>query len=123
MKCLTCNQTELTGKQTKFCSRKCHNQHGNIKHQNYQLQQERGLKRKIELIRYKGGSCNVCGYKKNISGLVFHHNNPDIKEFQLSLRECSNNSIQTLLKEVEGCQLLCHICHNELHYPHLSDLL
>ena len=33
----------------------------------YTKQNERGLKRKLELIKYKGCKCEKCGYDKNIS--------------------------------------------------------
>jgi len=47
--CVIC-KIPLSGKQLRYCSRKCHNACGNAKHQNYIKQQERGLKRKIQLL-------------------------------------------------------------------------
>ena len=59
MNCNTCNIEFLPSKSTqKFCSRKCKNQNTNTKHQNYQAQQERGLKNRLHLIKLKGNKCS-----------------------------------------------------------------
>ena len=116
IKCVVCSKT-LSGRQAKYCSRKCHNKHGNIKHQNYASQQKRGLKRKINLVERKGGKCELCGYQYNYSALSFHHSNPATKNFGLDLRACSNHKWETLLEESNKCQLLCLNCHANLHHP------
>ncbi len=116
MNCQICNK-KLKGLQTKFCCRKCQNQSGNQKHQDYAAQRARGKKRKLELITQAGGSCNICGYKKNYSALVFHHLNPKMKDIRLDLRSLSNNSMETIQNEISKCQLLCHNCHSEIHHP------
>lgn len=95
---------------------------------NYDKQNERALKRKMELIEYKGGKCEKCGYDKNLSALEFHHINPSEKEFQIDSRHISNTSIVRLKKEINKCMLLCSNCHKEIHYPkydksNLDDLL
>lgn len=119
MNCKTCNK-DLKGKQTKFCSRKCQNRDTNTRFQTYNAQQERGLSRKRTLVQRRGGSCEVCGYKKNLSSLVFHHVNPKEKNFNLDMRVLSNNSIETIEEEFNKCVLMCHNCHNEHHHPELS---
>ena len=86
----------------------------------YRKQKERALKRKIELIEYKGGKCIKCGYDKNISALDFHHIDKETKEFELDARKLSNTHINKLKEEVEKCVLLCANCHRELHHPHLD---
>lgn len=116
LKCLTC-QTDLIGKQTKFCSRKCRNTSTNLKFQNYQSQQKRGHDRKKRLINMLGGKCEICSYNKNFAALCFHHKDPTEKEQPLTIRECSNNTWETLLNEAKKCKLLCHNCHMELHFP------
>lgn len=88
---------------------------------NYVKQQERAIKRKIELIEYKGGKCEKCGYKKNFTALEFHHINPKEKEFQLDSRHLSNTRIEKLKNEVDKCILLCSNCHRELHYPEYNE--
>lgn len=117
MNCIICNK-KLTNRQKLFCSTKCKN----IKHQNYKSQSERGKLRRSEFINLKGGKCLICGYNKNNAALSFHHTEDNDKEFKLSIRECSNNSIETLLKELEKCILLCANCHMELHYPHYNNI-
>ena len=122
---LTCQAPEcntvLSGKQRKYCSRKCKNGMSNNKFQNYEAQKARGLARKKEIIISKGGKCMTCGYNKNLAGLCFHHREDHTKDISLDARHLSNNSMKTILKELEKCDLLCHICHMELHYPDLSN--
>ena len=62
----------------------------------------------------------MCGYKKNYAGLIFHHKNPEDKDFGLDSRKCANSSLEKLLKELEKCILLCHNCHMETHHPDLD---
>lgn len=116
MKCTIC-KTLLKGRQTKYCSRKCHNQSGNKKHQDYACQQLRGRERKIKLVNDFGGECEICGYNRNYAALTFHHIEPSKKSFPLDLRHCSNKSWDSLLLESKKCQLLCIRCHVELHHP------
>lgn len=82
---------------------------------NYDKQCERALKRKLELIEYKGGKCECCGYDKNIAAFEFHHLNPELKSFQLDSRRLSNTKIESLIKEADKCILLCANCHREEH--------
>lgn len=86
----------------------------------YPRQKERGLKRKMELIEYKGGKCEICGYNKNIAALQFHHINPDEKEFKLDVRKLSNNKMENIYKEVDKCMLLCANCHSEIHHKDME---
>ena len=95
---------------------------------NYKKQCERALKRKLELIEYKGGKCEKCGYDKNIAAFDFHHINPEDKDFQLDARHLSNTNIKKLIQESDKCILLCANCHREIHNSkydkdNLSNLL
>lgn len=87
----------------------------------YEKQRERAIKRKLELIKLKGGKCEKCGYSKNISALEFHHIDPSTKEFNLDERHLSNTTIEKILKESDKCILVCSNCHKEIHYPHLGE--
>lgn len=118
MKCVVCNK-ELNEKQKKYCSVNCKRKSANNKYQDYKRQQERGRERRQKLINLKGGCCEKCGYKRNWAGLSFHHLEPSKKSFKIDLRNCSNRSWDSLLKEAEKCQLLCLICHVEVHNPDL----
>jgi RNA polymerase-binding transcription factor DksA len=86
----------------------------------YTRQKERGLKRKLELINYKGGKCEKCGYNKNIAALQFHHINPDEKTIKLDSRVMSASKMEDLYREVDKCVLLCANCHAETHYQDME---
>jgi len=116
MKCLNCSKA-LKGRQKKYCSRDCKNKDYNQSYQSYVAQQKRGRDRKLELIKLKGSSCQICGYAKNYAALEFHHTNPKEKSFQLDLRSLSNRRWELILEELKKCQLLCSNCHAELHNP------
>ena len=128
LKCLKCDKELITG-QRKFCSNVCkcsYNYEHNKEEYNentYMKQKERGVSRKIELIKLLGGKCDICAYNKNIASLVFHHIDPSTKLFSLEMREMSSRPFDVLCKEVNKCRLLCANCHNELHYPDLAILL
>jgi len=84
---------------------------------NYTKNKNRGIERKLFFIKQLGGKCSNCGYNRNYSALTFHHKNPNEKESGLDLRKMSGYSFNKLQIEVNKCQLLCHNCHMELHYP------
>lgn len=75
---------------------------------------------KHQLILYKGGKCQICGYDKCEGALHFHHKDSDQKEFEISKKY--NNGyfdMQKLKQEVDKCQLLCANCHAEKHFQQL----
>lgn len=111
--CNFCNK-KLRGKQRKWCSKSCRLKTSNAKFQSYKAQQERGTYRKQEAIDRRGGGCERCGYKKSRHALTFHHLRD--KEMSLDLRSFSNNSVETISKELVKCRLLCMNCHMEEHY-------
>jgi len=113
--CIVC-QKSLVRQQTKFCSVLCKNRY----HQTYIKQRLKGIENKKELIAQFGGKCEVCGYRKNLAVLSFHHVDPDTKEFKLDLRHLSNNNWTKILREARKCRLLCANCHLELHHPELD---
>lgn len=117
--CVICNK-QLIGRQRSFCSRKCKDRHGSINNPSYLRHKHRGLKRKLKLIELKGGCCQKCGYNKNIASLTFHHIDPKLKLFSIQARNISNYNFQKVLAEVDKCDLLCHNCHHETHYPDLD---
>ena len=70
--------------------------------------------KKLKLIKYKGETCEKCGYKSSFpSAFCFHHPNPENKEIGIA----SNMQIkmEDLKKEVDKCNLLCVRCHAEIH--------
>ncbi|EKE21567.1 MAG: hypothetical protein ACD_7C00187G0005 [uncultured bacterium] len=110
--CIVCNKF-LIGRQTKYCSPTCKNK----TNQSYNLQQARGWRRKKLAVKKLGGCCSICGYKKNLSALTFHHKNPTKKYFQLDIRSLSNRNQAVINTEIDKCILVCSNCHAELHYP------
>jgi hypothetical protein len=113
--CLVCGN-QLSGRQSRFCSIACKNDY----HQGYATQRRRGLARKLELVKIKGGRCSICGYHTNLSALTFHHLDPAMKDFKLDMRSMSNRKLEPTLSELEKVILVCANCHAELHNPHLD---
>jgi hypothetical protein len=72
-------------------------------------------KKKKELIEYKGGKCQKCGYNKDCpTAYAFHHRDPKTKNFGIGSRGLCR-SIKDLKNETDKCDLLCVRCHAELH--------
>ena len=65
-------------------------------------------------LEYKGGKCALCGYKKSVRSLSFHHIDPSKKDFGLSSRGFTRSWEKTLI-ELDKCILLCMNCHMEVH--------
>ena len=114
--CSSCS-LDLSGRQTKFCSRQCKNNDTTNRHPSYVAQQRRGRKRKTSLVDRMGGCCSKCGYRRNFSALEFHHIVPSKKKFHLDLRSLSNRNWRVILVESAKCELLCSNCHKETHNP------
>lgn len=68
---------------------------------------------KVKAIEYKGGRCELCGYKKCPRALCFHHRNPSEKDFIISGNH--SRKWEVIRKELDKCVLLCHNCHMETH--------
>lgn len=117
MKCIKCGN-KLTGKQTRFCSRKCNGRYTNGWFNTAKKQKKKGIDRKLELMKMLGKiECIKCGYRKNLACLSFHHKNPKEKEFGLDQRICSMYSMKRLINEAKKCDVLCMNCHTEHHNP------
>lgn len=112
--CIHCD-APLTNRKTRFCSKTCKSR-WHMKWENCKEHKTmKGIRRKYEIIKERGGKCEVCGYNKNMAGITFHHIDPEIKSFTLDLRSLSNRSMSSILEEVEKCRILCHSCHAEEH--------
>ena len=112
--CIVCG-ARLHGRQSRFCSIICKNKLS----QSYSAQKKRGIKRKLELIKSRGGKCTICDYHKNLAALTFHHVD-ETKMFKLDMRSLSNRTLDSVLAEVSKCTLVCQNCHAELHNKHLD---
>jgi len=120
--CIACN-SELTGRQRRFCSLRCKNMDTNHRHQSYVSQQARGLRRKLLLLEEAGSRCTQCGYNRNLAALTWHHLRPEDKSFALDMRSMSNRSEREIRGEIKKCIVLCTNCHAELHFPQLDTTL
>jgi len=71
-------------------------------------------KLKLQLITYKGGKCERCGYDKieYPRAFAFHHKNPKEKDFTISAKV---TTFEKCKNEADKCLLLCHRCHSEIH--------
>lgn len=119
--CIICN-SELTGKQNKYCSGSCKakGHYDNIKNQTNSTysQFKRGFTRKLALVYRAGGKCKECGYNENVAALEFHHQHD--KKFPLDTRNLSNRKWEDILIEADKCVLMCGRCHTEHHNPQLK---
>jgi hypothetical protein len=66
-------------------------------------------KRRLRAIEYLGNKCLDCGYSKNPDGLEFDHIQP--RNGRISLL-AMNRSWESLVKELNKCELVCGTCHN-----------
>jgi len=67
------------------------------------------------LIEYKKGKiCAVCG-ENYASCLDFHHNSPKEKAGTISDLVAKGYSIETILREIQKCTVLCKNCHVKIH--------
>ncbi len=76
--------------------------------------------RKQMIVDLLGGECQICGYSKCISNLVFHHISD--KSFQLDSRRFQY-SMKVLWPEIRKCTLICHNCHGEVHANMIDESL
>ena len=83
---------------------------------------EKRKRYKKELVEYKGGKCEICGYDKCISALEFHHKDSSKKDFGISESSFSR-SLESLKEEADKCILVCANCHRELHEKEREEIL
>jgi hypothetical protein len=78
----------------------------------YTKSRRKNLKQK--LVNKFGGSCGECDYNDCLSALVFHHTNPEEKEFGVTT--ClTTRSWEKVVEEAKKCKLLCSNCHKKNH--------
>lgn len=64
------------------------------------------------LVGEAGGCCAVCGYKRCIVNLHFHHVDRVRKSFGISV--ANGKSIAAYREELKKCVLVCANCHGEI---------
>jgi transposase len=72
-------------------------------------------RRKVKeiLVAEAGGACGICGYRRFIGALEFHHRDPAEKSFALSHLGLAR-SLERARAEARKCVLLCSNCHAEV---------
>ena len=85
----------------------------------YTFQKQRWKDRKLKVIEIMGGKCFLCNYKKNVAALELHHLDPVQKDYQWT--QLRQMKWETIMEEIQKCQLLCANCHREQHYPEETD--
>ena len=104
------NYNEMTDEQKKEFNKKTSN--------NIKIRRHLRKKRLVELY---GGKCIKCNYDKNLRNLVFHHKDPQQKNFEINAYSIGAKPWDKLIEEANKCELMCHICHNDYHYPEGLD--
>lgn len=77
-------------------------------------QKDMCAERRTRLTQYK--TSKGCLYCPETDGccLDFHHRDPNQKDFDLAAK-LNSRSWQTVLKEIEKCDVVCANCHRKLH--------
>jgi hypothetical protein len=65
------------------------------------------------LVDEAGGCCRLCGYRRCVGALQFHHLDPAQKSFGLA-SDGVTRGIQAAREEARKCVLLCANCHAEI---------
>jgi predicted HNH restriction endonuclease len=87
-----------------------------LHHDEYLIKESSTRNNKKIFLEIKGTLCELCGYDKCNSSLVFHHVNPDEKEFRLAeIKIKFDTNVEKIMNELNKCQLLCQNCHQEIH--------
>lgn len=119
--CDILNKRATKGRLKKWCSNSCRqrwrykNDSIIVNRNTYTEQKARGYLNKWKALQYKGGKCQQCGEDRPAT-LCFHHREPSQKKLKLDGRTFANRKWETIKEEVDKCDILCHNCHNILHY-------
>lgn len=73
--------------------------------------------KKLEAVAVKGGKCERCEFD-HPAALQFHHRDPETKMFDITSKTLSmprKFPWETILTEIEKCDLLCANCHAVEH--------
>jgi transposase len=73
----------------------------------------RRRKVKAILVGEAGGACCICGYRRNMRALHFHHVEPSQKRHEINAKGVAI-ALEKLRVEARKCVLLCSNCHAEV---------
>ena len=112
------------GKRSGIC-RECKREYDREYHKNrtksskehkVEMQKKRRDKNRLEFLEIKSNlSCKICGESRTPT-LDFHHRDPSKKDRAIGDMSRGSFSIESVLKEIEKCDVLCSNCHRMLHY-------
>jgi len=78
---------------------------------------ERRRETKIDVVKYKGGSCKVCGLRcASVEVYDFHHTYGSKEACISNLLRTRSMDDKDLIEELDKCMLICRNCHRTLHY-------
>lgn len=66
--------------------------------------------------------CVACGETKPWR-LAFHHRDPAEKDVEVSVMVANHRSRECIMREVEKCDVVCHICHSDIHHEQNRSLV
>jgi hypothetical protein len=66
-------------------------------------------------VNYLGSKCVSCGFEDNINALVFHHKEPESKDFGIA-DKLNKYSWKRIQAELDKCILMCEICHRSIEF-------
>ncbi|MDE5830522.1 MAG: hypothetical protein K2H53_02325 [Clostridia bacterium] len=112
--CEICEKTFDTDSYTRIYCYECSGESTRTEYQS-RKHQKTILRRnmKLQAIKLLGGECSICGYKKCVDALEFHHKDPKEKDFKLGAG--NTMSWKEYKKEASKCILVCSNCHKEIH--------
>ena len=70
----------------------------------------------IQEYKERIGKCEYCNWDEHVEILQFHHRNKEKKKMKISVGSIGNYKWETILRELEKCDLICPNCHLWLHY-------
>jgi len=73
----------------------------------------RRRKVKAILVEEAGGRCCICGYRRSMRALHFHHLEPSRKRHEINAKGVAI-ALEKLRGEAQKCVLLCSNCHAEV---------
>lgn len=99
--------------------RKYRKKHGNKVYKEAIIRRRTKLREKLTIF-LSDKSCIVCGENRRAC-LCFHHKNPEEKKDQIPYMVSKCHSWDTILKEIDKCEILCANCHLIKHNGEKHD--
>lgn len=97
------------------CNKIAHKEHYKAKPEFYYNRNKKvRLSNAQWIFEYKcKNKCKQCG-EKHPACLQFHHRDENEKSFEIS--RAGTKKLETIIKEIEKCDLVCANCHFKIHY-------